>query len=334
MTVAEHKRDIIVLGASAGGIEAVGELLSQLPHDLQATIFLAQHMSPVHVSRLPEVLTKRGPFRALYPVHGQAIAPRQLYIAPPDNQLLVRDGYVHVTRGPKENGHRPSVDALFRSAARAYGPRVIGVVLTGYLDCGTSGLLSIKARGGLSVVQDPEQAYAPEMPRSAIAHVEIDYVSPLSGMGALLARLVKSPAGTGPSSVSRSLLEIEGDEPGVPAEVVCPICRGATTEAAIGEYKQFRCHVGHTFSFESMLSEQTEETERALWAAVRAIEESASLAQRMAARSHGEMELRYREKHETLSRQADVIRRLLLGTGPDAPALSNGTEAAVGSDID
>jgi len=334
MNAAQYKRDIIVVGASAGGIEAVGELLSQLPHDLDATIFVAQHMSPVHVSRLPEMLTKRGPFRALYPVHGQEIAPGHVYIAPPDNQLLVRQGYVHVTRGPKENGHRPSVDALFRTASRAYGSRVIGVVLTGYLDCGTAGLLSIKARGGLAVVQDPSEAQAAEMPRSAIAHVNVDHVVPLAAMGPVLVQLTKTAAGPVPTTIPRALIEIEGDEPGVPAEVVCPICRGSLTEAGIGEYKQFRCHVGHTFSLDSMLSEQTEETERALWAAVRAIEESSSLAQRMGSRSSGSMKERYQEKYETLRRQADVIRKLLLGTGYDAPALAAPAELATSTDID
>ncbi|MDB4990676.1 MAG: CheB methylesterase, partial [Myxococcaceae bacterium] len=178
-----YHRDILVFGASAGGIEALVEILANLPPDLPATLFVVQHLSPAYQSRLPELLSRGTPFRALYPVHGQEIAPGHIYVAPPDNQLLLRQGYVQVNRGPKENGHRPSVDALFRSAARAYGPRVIGVVLSGFLDCGTAGLMSIKARGGLAVVQDPDEAFAAEMPRSAINHVRVDHICKLKEMG-------------------------------------------------------------------------------------------------------------------------------------------------------
>jgi two-component system chemotaxis response regulator CheB len=313
--------DIVVLGASAGGVEALTQLLAALPRDLPASLFVVQHMSPVHQSRFPELLEKRGPFRTLYPVHGQKIEPRHVYVAPPDTQLLVRFGYLHVLRGPKENGHRPSVDALFRTAARAYGPRVIGVVLTGYLDCGTAGLLSIKARGGLALAQDPSEAAFPEMPQSAVDHVALDFVGGLSELAQRISELVTTPAGATPNTVAREISELEGDELGVGSNFVCPTCRGALTEVNVRGFEQFRCHVGHSFSLESVLSEQTEETERALWAAVRALEESASLAARMSGRSIGTLQERFAEKHETLARQADVIRAILLGHDR-APALT------------
>jgi two-component system, chemotaxis family, protein-glutamate methylesterase/glutaminase len=315
-------RDIVVIGASAGGLDAMRELFANVPGDLPATFFVVQHLAPSPPSRLPELLSHHTPFRAMHPVHGQEIAPQTIYVAPPDMQMLLRPGYLHVVRGPKENGHRPAVDALFRSAARAYGPRVIGVVLTGYLDCGTAGLLSIKARGGLALAQDPATAFAVDMPRSAVQHVRLDRVASAAELGPILAELVRAPAGPMPSTVPRPVSELEGDELGPQAEFVCPECRGALTEAVLGTFTQFRCHVGHTFSMEAVLGQQTEETERALWAAVRALEESAGIAQRMAARSHGELEVRFAEKYETLTRQAEHIRGILLGKELGLPTLA------------
>jgi two-component system chemotaxis response regulator CheB len=321
MTAAQLKRDIVVLGASAGGIEALSALVQSLPGDLPATLFVAQHMAPTFSSRLPEVLTSRGAFRAVYPVHGQEIAPQHIYVAPPDMQMFVRNGYIEVTRGPRENGHRPSVDALFRTAARAYGPRVIGVVLTGFLDCGTAGLMSIKARGGLAIVQDPEDAHVPEMPASAIRHVRVDRVAPLATLGQVLTELVGTAAGPVPSTVPQVISAMEGDVLGVPVDFVCPSCCGALTEATTQGFSQFRCHVGHSFSMQSVVLQQNEEAERALWASVRALEESSSLAQRMAARSSGNLRERFEEKQQTLTRQAAVIRAILLGEDERAPAL-------------
>src|SRR5262245_25058272 len=150
--------DILAIGASAGGFDALSKVVAGLPADLPAAVFVVLHTSPTMPSILPELLAKRGPLPAMHAVHGQRFENGRIYVAPPDNHLLVRPGYVQVVRGPKENGHRPSVDVLFRSAAASYGPRTIGVVLTGYLDCGTAGLLSIKARGGIGVAEDPQTA--------------------------------------------------------------------------------------------------------------------------------------------------------------------------------
>jgi two-component system chemotaxis response regulator CheB len=315
-------RDVIVIGASAGGVQALGELVAGLPPDLPAAVLVALHTAPHHPSSLPEILTRRGPLPATLGVHGEEIVPGRIYVAPPDNHLLVRRGVLDVVRGPKENGYRPSVDALFRSASAAYGARVIGVVLSGYLDCGTSGMLSIKARGGIAVVQSPEDAGAPEMPRSAIAHVPIDHVAPVRLLPSLLSRLVRERATDGrPSPVELAVRTLEGDEPGAPAGVVCPLCQGALTLSEQRGFQQYRCHVGHTFSLESLGLEQAEALERALWAAARALEESASVLRRAGAvAASDDLRRRLGEREAAQLRDAEVIREILLGGSVLAPA--------------
>jgi two-component system chemotaxis response regulator CheB len=159
-------RDIIVIGASAGGVEALSDFFSGLPANLEATIFVVLHIPPYSPSSLPVILTRCGHMSASHPKDGEEVRPGQVYIAPPDHHLLVELGRVLIKRGPKENRFRPSVDALFRSAAYAYGRRVIGIVLSGALDDGTSGLWTIKRLGGVAIVQQPEDACVPNMPRS------------------------------------------------------------------------------------------------------------------------------------------------------------------------
>lgn len=306
------QRDIVVIGASEGGIEALSTLVAGLPADLQAAVFVAIHARAGYESRLPETLSARGPLRARHAVHGERIAPGRIYVAPPDNHLLLRPGQVQVVRGPRENGFRPSIDALFRTASIAYGPRVVGVILTGNLDCGTAGLLSIKARGGKAVVQDPREASVPQMPQSAIDHVTVDHVAKVQDMADLLIRLTAAPAGIQPPSLPFQISELEGEAPGQAAEIVCPICQGTLTETTVGEFHSFRCHVGHAFSLETVAAEQAEEVERALWASVRALEESARLASRLATSSSGELRQRFAEKEEVQQQNADLIRRMLL----------------------
>jgi two-component system chemotaxis response regulator CheB len=307
-------RDVVVIGASAGGFEVLLELTAALPRDFPGSIFIAQHMSARAESRLAELLDKRSRMPIGSPIHGQAIERGRIYVAPPDTHLTLRYGAMEVTRGARENSHRPSVDALFRSAARSYGPRVIGVVLTGYRDCGTAGLLSIKARGGLAIAQDPRDAAVPDMPRSAIEHANVDHVVTAAELPALLERLAAQPAPSAVGEVDVKILELEGERRGAAAaDLTCPACQGVLTETQVGPFHQFRCHVGHTFTLQSVLAEQTEETERALWSAVRALEESASLAQRVAERSHGDLKERFLERQSVLSRDAALVRRILIG---------------------
>lgn len=311
-------RDVIAIGASAGGIEVLLGLVSDLPRELPAAVFVVVHRSPSEEDHLPALLSGRGPLTAVHPLHAERIERGKIYVAPADNQLLVRPGSVEVVRGPRENGHRPAVDALFRTASASYGARVIGVVLSGYQDCGTAGMMSIKARGGVSVVQSPESAIAPEMPTSVLQRVPVDHIVHPRELGSLLARLASESAG--PERQPDGVVgQLEGAVPGAPTPVVCPICQGVLTEAHAGAFEHFRCHVGHAFSMESLVREQSESLERALWAAVRALEESSGLSRRLALRERGDLSVRFNEKAQTQMQQADLIRQILLQGGTLAP---------------
>jgi len=303
---------IIVIGASAGGLEALRQIIPEFPSDLDAAIFVVVHVAPGYASLLPEIFAREGHLPAAHPLHGEVIERGRIYVAPPDNHLMVRPGYVQVVRSAKENGHRPAVDALFRSAAIAYGPRVIGVVLSGHQDCGTAGLISIKSRGGIAMVQDPDQAVVPDMPRSAIAHAHVDYVARLNEIASLLVRLSKEPIAVSPKHLPRPVSELEGEELGVSAEIVCPSCSGRMTVAEVGGFQLFRCHTGHAFSLQNLVTEHAEAIERSLWAAVRALEEGAAVAHRASKHVPNDVRRHLQEKEEAQFQQAQVIRGLLL----------------------
>jgi two-component system chemotaxis response regulator CheB len=290
---------------------------------LPASVFVVVHRSPNAPDILPELLSERGRLPARHPLHEERVVNGTIYVAPPDNQLVVREGSIQVVRGPKENGHRPAVDALFRSAAAAYGSRVIGVVLSGYRDCGTAGMMSVKARGGVAVAQAPEAASVPEMPRSVIEKVAVDHIVHPRELASLLVRLVAEPAG--PSMQPPAIVQqLEGAEPGAASDVVCPICQGVLTEAHLAGFEHFRCHVGHAFSLASLLREQSESLERALWASVRALEESAALSRRLGGSEKSELRRRFREQARTQAEHAELIRQILLRgawlSPRDAPA--------------
>jgi two-component system chemotaxis response regulator CheB len=183
--------DIIVIGFSAGGVEALARLIAALPQDLPAALFVVHHFPAKGVSVLPEILRRSGRLPAFHPKHGQPIEHGRVYIAPPDRHLLIHGNRVHLSRGPRENGYRPAIDSLFRTAARTFGSRVVGVLLSGSLDDGVAGLMDVKRQGGVAVVQDPADALYPGMPRNAIQRVPVDQVVPLHEIAPILTRLAQ-----------------------------------------------------------------------------------------------------------------------------------------------
>jgi two-component system, chemotaxis family, protein-glutamate methylesterase/glutaminase len=289
-------KDIVVIGASAGGMEALQKLVSRLPAGLPASLFVVRHLAPGATSVLPSVLSKAGPLPAGHPEDGDRVEPGRIYVAPNDHHMLLEKGYIRVARGPKENRFRPAIDPLFRSAAYVYGPRVVGVVLTGALDDGTAGLWTIKMRAGTTVVQEPSDALIRSMPLSALDNVAVDYKLPVSEIGALLARLVREPAAE-PIAISeeeeektrhelrvakeREALEEQSLSLGELSPFTCPECHGVLTMLREGRMIRFRCHTGHAFSSDTLLASSSEELEARLWDAVRAADESMILLNRL-----------------------------------------------------
>jgi len=338
-----HGHNIIVIGTSAGGVEALLQLVKALPGDLAASIFIVLHVGAHAPSVLPKLLSRHGTLPAIHPVDGQQIEMGHIYVAPPDQHLILRPGTIRIVRGPKENGHRPAVDPLFRSAAATYGGRVIGVILTGTLDDGTAGLVAVKQRGGMAVVQDPDDAFYAGMPRSAVENVAVDYVVPLSEIAALLCRLVNVPAPAANES-DDSLIETEtdiveldphmfhgDDRPGTPSSFGCPDCGGVLWELSDSELIRFRCRTGHAFSVDSLLARQSDALEEALWSAVRALEERASLSRRMAERMRLRGNPRGAERMDLQrnesERRAELI-RLVLESNVDGSIPGTGEEGA------
>ena len=292
--------DIIVIGSSAGGIKALSTIITNLPRELRAAVFIVQHIAPNSPSFLPKIFADVGSLPAIHPADGQNIENGKIYIAPPDYHLLLDDGHMRVVRGPQENRFRPSIDALFRSAARSYGPRVLGVVLTGYLDDGTVGLQAIKKRGGITIVQDPEQADYPAMPRSALQYATIDHCVRVEDIASLLLRLTNESAAEEQAPEVPKAMEFESniaqqlmntkeflesvEKIGTRTTYTCPECSGSIWQIGDEEPLRFRCHVGHSFTAGPFLAEQTNYIENILWSAVRALEEKVTLTRQVADR--------------------------------------------------
>jgi two-component system chemotaxis response regulator CheB len=284
-----EQHDIVVVGSSAGGIPALLAMAKSLPGDYDASIFIVQHLSPDAESILPQMMSRAGPLPASHPSDGEAFEPGHIYIAPPDHHMLVEKDRILVKRGPKENLFRPSVDALFRSAGYMYGPRVVGIVLSGYLNDGSSGLWTVKRMGGVAVVQDPKEALYRDMPAHVLEYVDVDHMVRVSEIGPLLERIsqVEALARTEvtPEIMERIQAEViiaaQGNayEMGVlkMGEVVplsCPECHGALVRIDEGPAVRFRCHTGHAFSADALLASITEAVEDTLWQVTNRIEET------------------------------------------------------------
>ena len=325
-------RDTIVIGASAGGVQALTKLVAELPQDLPAAVFIVLHIPSYAPSFLPDILARETRITVAHAIDGEEIREGKVYVAPPDQHLLMEDRHVKLVHGPKENLHRPSIDALFRSAARWAGPRVIGVVLTGARDDGTVGMKAIKQRGGISIVQDPSEAPFPSMPLSVIQDVKVDYSVPLAEIAPLLTRLSREtieeegryPVPDEVDIEARiAQQEMESDELiasveklGTISKLTCPDCHGALWEINDKDLLRYRCHVGHAFSAESLSEGQTEMLEIALWSAVRALEEQMILCRRIVERANKSNRARAARIFEKRAREAEahssVLRQLLL----------------------
>ena len=289
------KRDIIVIGASSGGIEALRVLVGDLPKDFAASIFIVVHMGPGSPGILHQILNRAGNVKAIDPSDGQEIQPGRIYVAPPDRHLILEPGKICLSRGPKENRFRPAVDPLFRSAAQVYGPRVIGVILSGGLDDGTAGLWAIKKLGGTTVIQDPDDALFPSMPANALRYVSVDYSVPIRDLGTLLMRLTEIDADEKWRYDVPEHLDIEvriaKQDPALDLDVrqiwekssyTCPECHGVLLQLTEAGRERFRCHTGHAFSTDGLLASLTESIEEALWNAIRNVEESVLLMRHLA----------------------------------------------------
>jgi two-component system, chemotaxis family, protein-glutamate methylesterase/glutaminase len=261
---------VVVIGASAGGVEALLKLVGGLTDELAAAVVVVLHLPATGRSVLPDILRRSGRLPVVAAGHDQALVANCIAVAPPDHHVLVVDGRLVLDRGPRENGCRPAADPLFRSAARARDSGVIGVVLSGSLDDGVSGLRAIKEAGGIAVVQDPKDALTPSMPATALAHVPVDHVVPADAIAPLLLRLSRQLRGNAMHVIDTRHPNPIGEQrnpsnmPGEPTPLTCPDCGGVIWEQADGDLARFRCHVGHSFSAESMLELQSDSGDRAV----------------------------------------------------------------------
>jgi two-component system chemotaxis response regulator CheB len=319
-------RDLVVVGASAGGVEALRELVHELPDDLPAAVLVVLHLPTSAFSALPSILGRAGSLPVRSAEDGMTLEPGTVLVAPPDRHLLVRGRRVRLGRGPKENGHRPAIDPLFRSAARWRGALAVGVVLSGTLDDGAAGLWTIADRGGATLVQDPDTAVYDGMPRAALRAVPGAYVAYGPALGKLVAELCTEEIDAPVVPVPRDL-EVEAeipeldegaftdpDRPGKPAAMTCPECNGAMFELVEGDLVRYRCRVGHAWSSESLMIHQVEAAETALWAAIRALEEKAALHRRVIEERRPRSRLTedyHADRAAEAERSATVLREML-----------------------
>jgi two-component system, chemotaxis family, protein-glutamate methylesterase/glutaminase len=317
-----HYRDIVVVGASAGGVQALDQLVERLPPELPASVFVVLHLAAGGRSVLPSILARTGPLPAAVPSEQQLPERGHIYVAPPDLHLLLVGAEVRLTGGPRENGHRPAIDPLFRSAARTYGPRVIAVVLSGTLDDGAAGARMVRDRGGTVIVQHPEDALYGDMPRNTLATAGADAVLPASEIAARICELIDEPLPEAAEGVedpeeleANELIDAQLAVNGTLTELACPECGGALWEREDGELVRFGCRVGHVYSPESLVAEHGKALEQALWAALRGLEERADLYRRMSRRAEGAgreaIERRFHNRSESAERHATAIREAI-----------------------
>jgi two-component system chemotaxis response regulator CheB len=319
-----ESRDIIVLGGSAGALDALTQVFKGLDPHLPAAIFVVVHTGQEAPGFLARIFRDSTSLEVRYAEDREPIELGTIYVAPPDRHMLVKPGEVRVVRGPKENNFRPALDPLFRSAAYTYGKRVVGAVFSGMLDDGSHGLYQIKEHGGVTIAQDPNDAQHPSMPQSAIAQANVDHVLAAAEIGPLLNMLTR-PDGDETAGPAREQLDVaEGAHSGlaVPnrspsSELICPECGGALWELEEGNLVRYRCHVGHGFSGQTLSALQDAEIEQALWTSVRLLEEQAELQKRLAERwktpGNQFMRDRFTANADDRAYAADLVRSLITG---------------------
>ena len=320
-------RNIVVVGGSAGALQPLMEMLRNVPSSIPASFFVVIHSSPDTPGMLVALLGKQSALTVAYAVDGARVEPGCVYVAPPDHHLLLEDGTMSITRGPRENGFRPAVDPLFRTAAAAHGGRVIGVVLSGGLDDGTRGLAAVKEAGGLAVVQQLDDVVATGMPSSAIRNVAVDHVVAAADLAPLLTRLIGAASlmkdrvmseDHRPSDrAERGLHALERDGyPGSPSAFTCPECGGALWELEKDKLTRFACHVGHSYTPDTLATGMAATLEAALWTALRALEENSAFLRRMEERAaiNGLEQIAdgYGTKAKDVEARAEVVRSALV----------------------
>ncbi|BFU45070.1 chemotaxis protein CheB [Krasilnikovia sp. MM14-A1004] len=328
-------------------MEALRALVAGIPADFPGAVLVVLHVPRDAPSALPAILSRSGPLTASTAVDGEELVPGRIYVAPNDHHLLVLDGRIRLTHGPAENGHRPAIDPLFRSIARAAGRRAVGVVLSGSRDDGAAGLASIAAHGGAAVVQDPSDALYPWMPKAALARAPGASVAPAAELGDLLVRLtaveLSGPAAMAAdddtliAELAMSTLEpVTTDEFAEPAAGYgCPACGGALFQIGTESAPRYRCRVGHAWSPESLLDEQAIALEGALWMALRALEEKSALSRRMARSRtprHNATGARFHDMAADADAAGETIRRLIsqLGSLATPPERAESTTTSPG----
>lgn len=321
-------RDLIVIGTSAGGLEALDQLVAQFPAGFPASIFIVQHMAPENTGEaLLDRLSRNKAFKCKIAVDGATFKQGEIYIAPPDSHLLVKATKLLITKGARENRYRPAVDPMFRSAAVTHGPRVIGVVLTGMLDDGTAGLIAIKKCGGVTIVQDPEDAAYPEMPQSALNNMKVDYCLPIAGMGPLLEKLTRQRLGktkpiptdiqTEASIAERVLSSVDQvNSLGNQVPYNCPNCGGVLWEMNNPDLLRYRCHTGHSYTAAALLTGQSEKIEETLWVSLRMFEEHKNLLNNMGQKASGpNTKKSYLQRAKDTQVHIERIRAMILSPG-------------------
>ncbi len=312
------RRDLVVIGASAGGVETLKQVVADLPPDLKAAVCIVLHISPESPSALASILRRSGPLPCHPAREGERLELGQIVVAPPDHHLVIEDRHVHLTVGPRENGHRPAVDVLFRSAAATADGRVVGVVLSGTRDDGAAGLATIKSNGGATIVQDPADALYAGMPASALAHVAVDAVVASARVATTIAAMVSGsfepeptpdPSGGGAGNPGG------GGADGPRMTTICPECGGVLTEVPQAGIAQWECRVGHRYSPESLADAQAQGVEAALWASVRILEDRVALLHRMAHQAEARQQLRsarsFRRRADAAAEHALLVREAL-----------------------